>query len=133
MVIDMDTVIISGKRYNEMDVVREKEEYVRLEAVDLCFALTRLIQDASPVVRAAVARKRVGHETLVADESWRVRATVAKYTNNEKYLEILANDINEFVRFIVVKKGCCLESLKNDMDEEIAAIARNLLQNLELA
>ncbi len=129
----MDTVVISGKKYNEMDVVKEKEEYIRLEAVDLCFALTRLIKDTSPVVRAAVARKKVGHETLVADESWRVRATVAKYTNNEKYLEILANDINDFVRFIVVKKGCCLELLKSDKDEEVAATARYLLQNPELA
>jgi len=129
----MDTVIISGKKYNETDVVKEKEEYIRLESVDLCFALTHLIKDTSPVVRAAVARKKVGHETLVADENWRVRATVAKYTNNEKYLEILANDINDFVRFIVVKKGCCLESLKNDLDEEIAATARYLLQNLEPA
>jgi len=129
----MDTVIISGRKYNEMDVVKEKEEYIRLEAVDLCFALTRLIKDASPVVRAAVARKKVGHETLVTDENWRVRATVAKYTSNEKYLEILAKDMNDFVRFIVVKKGYCLESLKNDEDEEIAATARYLLQNLEMA
>jgi len=129
----MDTVIISGKKYNETDIVKEKEEYIRLEAVDLCFALTCLIKDRSPVVRAAVARKKVGHESLVVDENWRVRATVAKYTSNEKYLEILAKDINDFVRFIVVKKGCCLESLKNDVDEEIASTARYLLQNLELA
>ncbi len=132
MVLDMDTVVISGKKYNEIDLLKEKEEYIRLEAVDLCFALTYLIQDASAVVRAAVARKKVGHDMLVADESWRVRATVAKYTNESKYLEVLSKDKNDFVRYIVVKKGYCLESLKNDVDEEIAATARYQLQNMSV-
>lgn len=129
----MDSIVISGKNYTEHDIVKEQEEYVRIEAVDLCFALTALIKDKSAVVRAAVARKKVGHEFLVKDESWRVRATVAKYTKDAELLKILANDENEFVRFIVVKKGYCLESLKNDVDEEIASTARFLLQSAEFA
>jgi len=129
----MDTIVISGRKYSEDEVSREKEEYIRLEAVDMCFALTALIEDTSDVVRAAVARKKVGHDILVADKCWRVRATVAKYTDNPKYLKKLASDENEFVRYIVVKKGYCLDFLKNDEDEEIASTARYLLQNLELA
>lgn len=127
----MDTVVISGKKYNEAELFKEKEEYVRLEAVDMCFALTVLIRDQSAVVRAAVARKKVGHDVLVSDVCWRVRATVAKYTDEPKHLKLLSSDENEFVRFIIVKKGYCLDSLRYDEDEEIASTARYMLQNLE--
>ncbi len=131
--IKMDTVVISGRKYSETELFKEKEEYVRLEAVDMCFALTVLIQDRSSVVRAAVARKKVGHDILVNDTCWRVRATVAKYTDEPELVKLLAKDENEFVRFIVVKKGHCLEFLRYDEDEEIASTARYLLQNLEPA
>mgnify|MGYP000535880333 CR=1 FL=1 len=130
---NMNTIIIGGRKYSEQDVVREKEDYVRLEAVDLCFALYALVQDESPVVRAAVARKKVGHEQLVSDDSWRVRATVAKYADDFQVLDQLLEDENDFVRFVIVKRGYRLNCLINDKDEEIASIARYQLQNKKVA
>lgn len=124
----MDTIIISGKKYDELSILKEKEEYVRLEAVGLCFALTRLVHDNSALVRAAVARKKVGHEFLVNDKSWRVRATVAKYTDDTRILHSLLKDDNDFVRFIIAKRGCKLDFFINDADEEIASLARYQLQ-----
>ncbi len=129
----METVLIDGKLYSEQDIVKEKQEYIRLESVDLCFALQALIQDKSALVRTAVARKKVGHEQLVYDENWRVRATVAKYCDDERLLDILKNDNNEFVRFIVVKRGYDLEQFIHDVDEEIASIARYGIQNRKVA
>ena len=101
---NMNTIIIGGREYSEQDVVKEKEDYVRLEAVDLCFALYALVQDDSPVIRAAVARKKIGHEQLVNDDSWRVRATVARYTDDFQFLDQLLEDENDFVRFVIVKR-----------------------------
>ncbi|WP_020159566.1 MULTISPECIES: HEAT repeat domain-containing protein [Methylobacter] len=124
-----ETVTISGKEYGEEDILREQDEYIKLECVDLCFALNILINDESALVRAAVARKKVGHEMLVNDSNWRVRATVAKYCDDEKLLDALINDENEYVRFIVVKRGYALKHFVNDQDEEIASIARHSLQN----
>jgi len=129
----MNTVVIDGKLYSEQDIVKEKQEYIRLESVDLCFALQALIQDKSALVRTAVARKKVGHEQLVYDENWRVRAIVAKYCDDERLLDILKNDNNEFVRFLVVKRGYDLEQFIHDVDEEIASIARYGLQNRKVA
>ena len=126
----MDTITIAGRRYDERAIAKEKEEYIRLEAVDLCFGLRQLIHDKSALVRTAVARKKVGHELFVNDENWRVRATVAKYTDDEKMLDQLVNDENEFVRFILVKRGHDLNHFINDKDEEISSIARYQLQNL---
>lgn len=125
----MDTIVIAGKKYNETTLSKEKEEYIRLEAVDLCFALRVLVHDKSALVRVAVARKNVGHEFLVNDDSWRVRATVAKYTEDQQYLNMLASDKNDFVRFVVVKRGFCLDLLSSDIDEEISSIARYQMQN----
>ncbi len=125
----MDTVVIDGKLYNEQDIVKEKQEYVRLESVDRCFALQALVKDKSVLVRTAVARKKVGHDQLVYDKNWRVRATVAKYCEDERLLDILKNDNNEFVRFTVVKRGYHLEQFIHDSDEEIASIARYGLQS----
>lgn len=129
----MNTIAIDGKIYSERDIVKEKQEYVRLEAVDLCFALRALVNDRSALVRRAVARKKVGHEQLVHDENWRVRATVAQYCDDERLLDILKNDKNDFVRFIVVKRGYDLEQFVHDVDEEIASIARYGLQQRRLA
>ena len=56
----METITIAGRRYDEQGIVNEKEEYIRLEAVDLCFGLKKLIYDKSALVRTAVARKKVG-------------------------------------------------------------------------
>jgi hypothetical protein len=123
-----ETVTISGKEYGEEDILLEQDEYIKLECVDLCFALNILINDESALVRAAVARKKVGHEMLVNDSNWRVRATVAKYCD-EKLLDALINDENEYVRFIVVKRGYALKHFVNDQDEEIASIAEHSLQN----
>ncbi|MCF6252242.1 MAG: hypothetical protein L3J75_13390 [Methylococcaceae bacterium] len=124
----MDTVVIAGKKYDEFRISKEKEEYIKLEAVDLCFALSKLVYDKSSLVRIAVARKKVGHEFLVNDESWHVRATVAKYSDDSKVIDILSRDENDFVRFVIVKRGYCLDYFTNDEDEEIAAIARYQLQ-----
>ena len=124
----MDTVVISGREYTELEIVNETEEYIRLEAVDLCFALNRLVWDRSSLVRTAVARKNIGHKTLVNDESWRVRATVAKYANEDDVLNKLIEDENDFVRFVIVKRGIGLERFINDSDEEISSIARYELQ-----
>jgi len=124
----MDTIVIAGKKYNASGIFKEKEEYIRLEAVDSCFALSALVHDKSPLIRTAVARKKVGHEFLVKDSNWRVRATVAKYTDNANYLNLLAKDINDFVRFVVVKRGHAPDCFVNDTDEEIASIARYQLQ-----
>jgi len=129
----MDTVVIAGREYSELGVLKERDEYIRLEAVDLCFALKKLIHDKSALVRAAVARKKVGHEFLVKDKSWRVRATVAKYADQKNILDLLVTDNNEFVRFVVVKRGHGLNSFIHDSDEEIASIARYQLQNDERA
>lgn len=126
--INMDTITISGKHYTELSILKEKEEYVRLEAVGLCFALTRLVHDSSALVRAAVARKKVGHEFLVNDKSWRVRATVAKYTDDSNVLDLLVEDENDFVRFVIAKRGNNLDFFINDEDEEIASLARYQLQ-----
>ena len=129
----MNTIVISGKKYDETAILKEKEEYVRLEAVDLCFALHQLALDSSELVRTAVARKKVKHDVLVGDKSWRVRATVAKYTEDVAVLTRLVADENDFVRFVVVKRGYGLDSFINDTDEEIASIARYQIQNRKAA
>lgn len=129
----METISISGKTYDEATILKEEEEYIRLEAVDLCFALSKLIHDESSLVRTAVARKNVGHEVLVNDECWRVRATVAKYTDNTEILDKLTDDKRDFIRFIIVKRGHALEFYLNDVDEEIASIAKYMLQQLQVA
>lgn len=118
------TVVIAGKQYTAADVLKEKDEYIRLESVDKCFALRELIVDASVLVRMAVARKGVGHETLVSDASWRVRATVARFSTDNKILDLLIDDGHDFVRFVLVKRRYALEYFLRDPDYEIAAIAR---------
>jgi hypothetical protein len=128
-----ETVTISGRSYGEEDILKEQDEYIKLECVDLCFALNILVNDESALVRAAVARKKVGHEILINDSNWRVRATVAKYCDDKRLLDVLINDENDYVRFIVVKRGHALEQFVNDQDEEIASIARYSLQNQQTA
>lgn len=129
----MEKITIAGRRYDEQGIANEKEEYIRLEAVDLCFGLKKLVFDKSALIRVAVARKKVGHELLVKDESWRVRATVAKYTDDPKLLDFLVKDENNFVRYVVVKRGHGLKQFIDDIDEEISSIARYQLQNNEVA
>lgn len=124
----MDTITIAGRKYDEKGIAKEKEEYVRLEAVDLCFGLKHLIFDKSALVRTAVARKKIGHELFVNDKSWRVRATVAKYSDDPKVLDQLLKDENDFVRFVLVKRGHGLVHFTKDTDEEIVSIARYQLQ-----
>jgi hypothetical protein len=129
----METIVISGKAYDEVAIINEKEDYIRLEAVDMCFALNALVYDESSLIRTAVARKKVGHDQLVNDESWRVRATVAKYTDDTEILDKLINDEKDFVRFIIVKRGYALEFFINDEDEEIASTAKYQIQQQEVA
>lgn len=127
-----ETVTISGRSYSEEDILKESDEYIKLECIDLCFALNILVNDESALVRAAVARKKVGHEILVNDDNWRVRATVAKYCDDKMLLDALVNDENDYVRFILVKRGHALEKFVNDQDEEIASIAKYGLLNLQI-
>ncbi|MCK5889790.1 MAG: hypothetical protein KAG19_07590 [Methylococcales bacterium] len=122
----METAVISGKTYTVDTITKEKEEYVRLEAVDMCFALRQLTSDPSALIRTAVARKKFGHPTLVKDKAWRVRATVAKYTDDMDILDQLVKDENDFIRYIIVKREHALTFYLNDPDEEIASIARYL-------
>lgn len=124
-----EAIMIFGKRYTARDVLRDKDEYIRLEAVDKCFALRELVGDPSVLVRMAVARKGVGHEILVTDPSWRVRATVAKYCVESEILDELIQDAHDFVRFVLVKRRHALECFVQDPDEEIAAIARQGLRS----
>jgi hypothetical protein len=124
----MQTIEIDGKIYSIQKIIAEKEEMIRLEAVDKCFALMELVDDRSALVRAAVARKKIGHEQLVYDESWRVRATVAQNCSDARLLDVLSRDENEFVRYIVAKRGHALERFVNDCDEEIASLARYAIQ-----
>lgn len=126
-----DTIIISGKHYSVAQILKEKDEHVKLEAVDRFFALHELARDASTLVRIAVARKGVEHDRLVFDKDYRVRATVAKYCTDKELLDHLLKDENEFVRFIIAKRGYGFEHLINDPDEEVAALARFGLQQAE--
>lgn len=128
LTLSADTIQLAGRHYTVVDLLKESDEYIRLEAVEQCFGLSTFINDCSALVRCAVARKKIGHEVLVKDADWHVRATVAKYCTEPQFLDILAHDIHEFVRFVVVKRGHALEYLVNDTDEEIAAIARYSLQ-----
>ena len=73
----------------------------------------------------------MGHDILVNDESWRVRATVAQHTDDTAILDQLTHDENDFVRFIIVKREHNLEKYLNDKDEEIASTARYLIQQKE--
>jgi hypothetical protein len=123
-----EKIILAGKTYSIAELLRETDDYIRLEAAEQCFALSQLVNDRSALVRSTVARKKIGHTVLVHDRDWQVRATVAKYCSETAFLDILAHDPHEFVRFVVVKREHALELLAQDSDEEIAAIARYTLQ-----
>ncbi len=129
----MKTITLDGKKYSEREIAALKEDYMRLEAVDKCFALELLVKDKAYLIRCAVARKHFGHDLLIHDENWRVRATVAQYTHKREILETLAHDAHDFVRFVVAKRGVALEHLSQDIDEEISSIAKYQLQQLEVA
>ncbi|PKM10645.1 MAG: hypothetical protein CVV13_12355 [Gammaproteobacteria bacterium HGW-Gammaproteobacteria-3] len=126
------TATISGKKYTVTGLLKVKDEYIRLEAVDKCFALRELVNDPSVLVRMAVARKGVGHSSLVRDLNWRVRATVAKYSTDEHILNTLIQDEHEFVRFVLVKRRHALEYFQQDSDAEISAIAKWNLNQKEV-
>ncbi|MGR8933452.1 MAG: hypothetical protein ACU837_03590 [Gammaproteobacteria bacterium] len=126
-----DTIIISGKHYSVEQILKEKDEHVKLEAVDRFFALHELARDTSTLVRIAVARKGVEHDRLAFDKDYRVRATVAKYCSDKELLDHLLKDENEFVRFIIAKRGHGFEYLINDPDEEVASLARYGLQEAD--
>jgi hypothetical protein len=130
--IPENTITLAGKTYSTAELMREADDYIRLEAAEQCFALDELLKDRCALVRSTVARKKVGHKVLVDDIDWQVRATVAKYCNEPELLDKLAKDSHEFVRFVVVKRGHALELLAQDDDEEVAAIARYTLQRQRL-
>lgn len=123
-----DAISLAGKLYTVEQVVKEKDEHVKLEAVDRFFALRELARDSSPLVRIAVARSGVEHDRLTFDKDYRVRATVAKYCTDSELLDHLLQDENAFVRFILAKRGHGLKLLATDADEEVAALARHSLQ-----
>ena len=128
-----DSISLAGKSYTAADIVKEKDVYIRLEAIDNHFALKELANDQSSMIRIAVARKKVGHEKLIKDKNWRVRATVAQHCDDKTLIERLIKDTNDFVRFIIAKRGLCADQLINDPDQEIAAIARFELEKFQAA
>ena len=118
-----ERINLHGKFYTLANICTETDEYIRLEAAGQGFALKLLINDASPLVRATIARIKYGHIQLANDENWKVRATVAKHCN-PKLLPRLIHDENHFVRYIIAKRGFHLEHFLSDPDEEIADLAR---------
>lgn len=128
-----ERINLYGNFYTQAKICTEPDEYIRLEAASKGFALKLLINDKSPLVRATIARIKYGHEQLATDENWKVRATVAKHCK-VKLLGSFIDDENHFVRYIIVKRGFHLEHFINDVDEEIADLARyQLKQKSELA
>ncbi len=128
-----DRLTLSGKTYTVSDIVKEKDEFIRIEATDFYFALNELSRDASHLVRTAVARKKFCHDRLAYDKNWRVRATVAQHCDDKEVIDVLAKDSNDFVRYIIAKRGFASELLMHDQDEEVAALAKHNLQNNEAA
>ena len=61
----METITIAGRRYDEQGIVNEKEEYIRLEAVDLYFGLKKLIYYKSALLRTDLERKKFCHDIFV--------------------------------------------------------------------
>lgn len=127
-----EKITLAGKNYTIAELLKESDDYIRLEAAEQCFALKELVYDRSMLVRSAVARKMIGHDILINDIDWQVRATVAKYCTDTQFLDKLVHDDHEFVRFVVVKRGHALALFTQDSDEEIAAIARHSLQRQQL-
>lgn len=130
--VNEEKITLAGKDYTVSALLKESDDYIRLEAAERCFALKELVSDRAMLVRSTVARKMTGHDVLVNDSDWQVRATVAKYCTDTQFLDILARDSHEFVRFVVVKRGHALELLAQDADDEIAAIARHAIQRQQL-
>ncbi len=118
-----ESIDIYGKIYTQSDIFNEPDEYIRLAAASQGFALGQLIHDKSHIVRSSIARVKYGHEQLATDKNWKVRATVAKYCK-PNILNIMINDENHFVRYVVAKRGFHLEHFLADPDEEIADLAR---------
>lgn len=122
-----ERINLHGNYYTPAKISEEPDEYLRLEAADQGFALNLLINDKSPLVRATIARIKFGHAQLATDENWKVRATVAKHCKTELLSNFL-DDENHFVRYVIVKRGVHLQHFINDVDEEIADLARYQLK-----
>lgn len=120
-------IYLYGNDYTQAKISTEPDEYIRLEAASMGFALSLLVNDKSPLVRAAIARIKFGHSQLATDENWKVRATVAKHCK-VALLNTLIDDENHFVRYVIVKRGLHLKHFINDVDEEIADLARYQLK-----
>ena len=118
-----ESIDIYGKVYTQSKICKEPDEYIRLAAASQGFALQHLINDKSALVRSSIARIKYGHEQLAIDESWKVRATVAKHCKPH-LLSSMVNDEHHFVRYVIAKRGFHLEHFVNDPDEEIADLAR---------
>ncbi len=128
MINSTDLITLYGKTYTAHQITHEKQEFIRLEAVNYNFALNELARDASALIRTAVAKKQAAHEILAYDKNWRVRAAVAQHCTDIERLNHLARDRNDFVRFIVAKRGFAAQYLIDDPDREIADLARQALQ-----
>ena len=118
-----ESIYLYGKKYTLAAICKEPDEYIRLAAASEGFALQHLVNDTSALVRSSIARIKYGHDQLASDESWKVRATVAKHCN-PKILSCMINDENHFVRYVIAKRGFYLEHFINDSDDEIAELAR---------
>lgn len=128
-----DLITLYGKTYTAAKLSNVKDEFIKLEAIDKDFALEKLSHDQSPVIRAAVAKKKVGHEHLCLDLNWRVRASVALHCNDLEIIDHLATDENDFVRYIIAKRGYAAERLINDTDPEIVQLSKENLHQAEAA
>ncbi|NOQ65266.1 MAG: hypothetical protein GQ582_12205 [Methyloprofundus sp.] len=127
-----DTIDLHGKHYTLQTISKEPDEYIRLAAANEGFALSKLIHDKSVLVRSSIARIKYGHEFLLADKNWRVRATVAKYCK-PNLLKKMLDDEHHFVRYVIAKRGFHLEHFIDDPDEEIADLARYELSQKKTA
>ncbi len=128
-----DLITLYGKTYSVAKIAKIKDEFIKLEAIYSNFALEQLSHDKSPLIRSAVARKMVGHEHLCIDLNWRVRATVAQYCIDSEIIYHLAQDENDFIRYIIAKRGFAPEILINDSDPEIMLLAKSQLHQAEAA
>ncbi len=124
-----ESIDIYGKIYTLSKICKEPDEYIRLAAASQGFALNQLIYDKSVIVRSSIARIKFGHEQLATDENWKVRATVAKHCK-PKILDLMLQDENHFVRYVVAKRGFHFEHFLKDPDDEIADLARYELSKL---
>ena len=120
----IDSYSYDGKYVtNNIKVVRKlsKEEIDKYIKDNLDILVNDIISD----VRRAVSKQGYGLDKLVNDEYWKVRMEVAKQGYG---LDKLVNDEYWEVRQEVARQGYGLDILVNDEDENVSAIAAQMLK-----